>query len=154
MILLGLLGLFVLIGLFLIGLGVWIQRRAYGKHSVEVKAECIEVIHEDYKTSIDPTDYTYLRDARRPVYRYWYNGQYYTSAPLLRSNRRGYRPMTGKCRIRIHPDHPERVYSPERKFASGILILIGSVYILMVIILSIVFWKMGIFELMAEGSIQ
>ncbi len=140
--------IFFVLGIFLIGLGIWIQARAYGRHSVEVDAECVEVEESDYKTSADPADYTYMKDAKRPVYRYWYQGQYYTSAPMLRSNRPGYHPQLGACKIRINPDHPERVYSSERKFASIILIGIGSLYIIMVIVLWFVFDNMGILSLM------
>ncbi|MDO4619336.1 MAG: hypothetical protein Q4B09_01830 [Lachnospiraceae bacterium] len=89
-----------------------------------------------------------MPDTKRPVYKYWYNGQYYTSAPMLRSNRKGYRPEYGKCRIRINPDHPEKVYSSERKYAAIILILIGSLYLLMVLIMSVVLWKIGLLDLM------
>ncbi len=135
--------IFVIIGMFLIGLGIWIDRRAYGKHSVEVEAECIHVEHEDYRTGVGVSDSTYLHDAKLPVYRYWYNGQYYTSTPMLRSNRRGYNPQLGKCRIRINPDHPEKVYSSERKFASRILIGIGSGYLIMIAIVAVILFAVG-----------
>ncbi len=140
--------IFTVLGIFLIGLGIGIQRRAYGKHSVEVEAECIEVMREDYKTGVSTSDSTYLHNAALPVYRYWYNGQYYTSSPLLRSNRRGYRPQLGKCMIRINPDHPERVYSSERKFAAAILIFIGSIYLLMVLIMGFILYRMGLLFVM------
>ncbi len=136
--------LFALVGIFLIGLGIWIQARAYGRHSVEVEAECIEIEESDYKDRTDPQNPVYMRNVKQPVYRYWYQSQYYTSAPVLKSNRPGYRPKLGPCKIRINPDHPERVYSSERKTAAVILIAIGCLYLVMVVVLLIIFMKTGI----------
>ncbi len=122
--------IFTVIGAFLLWLGIFIIARMYGRHSVEVEAECIEVEVATVRMG-SVGDRSYMPNTKRPVYRYYYEGQQYTSAPLLRSNRPGYRPEPGPCTIRINPAKPHKVYSPERKFAGGILIAIGAVYLIL-----------------------
>ncbi|MCD8147269.1 MAG: DUF3592 domain-containing protein [Clostridiales bacterium] len=136
--------LFLVLGILLILLGVWLVARMYGSHSTEVEAECIDISIETVRMGTGPGEYTYFKDAKAPVYRYRYNGVVYTSQPLLRSNRRGYRPVSGPARIRINPEHPERVYSPERKYVRVILVSIGGAYVLLSVVLFCVFRSMGI----------
>ncbi len=140
-----LLFVFTAVGVLLIGLGTWIHRRMYGKHSVEVRAECIDVNVEDYQSGFKPEDYTYYKNTNRPVYKYTYDGKEYISQPFLQSNRPGYNPQTGPCTIRINPDHPERVYSTERKYAAMILDGIGIVYLVIALIVWIVMKQIQIF---------
>ena len=123
-----LMGVFLGGGLLLIVIGLVLILRMYGSKSVAVEAWCVEVTS---KTEVmgTGTDRIYIHNAKKPVYRYYYNGQEYISSPLLSSNRKKYRPEPGPCVIRIHPDHPRRVYSPERKFAGGILIGVGVIWI-------------------------
>ncbi|MCD7822157.1 MAG: DUF3592 domain-containing protein [Clostridiales bacterium] len=135
---------FFVLGVFLILLGVWIGARMYGKHSVEVDAECVDVSTETVRMGTGPGDYTYYKDARLPVYRYRYNGVMYTSQPVLRSNRRGYRPALGPTTIRVNPEHPERVYSPERKYVRILLVSIGGAYVVLSVILFCVFRYFGV----------
>lgn len=114
-------------GILLLTVGILIISRLYGKRSVEVDAECLDVdIHDVHMSSLSTHDHTVYRNTKNPVYRYYYNGKEYTSSPLLRSNRPGYHPQVGHCKIRINPDKPEIVYSSERKFAGAILIIIGA----------------------------
>ncbi len=126
--------IFLVVGIFLLVLGIMIRQRMYGKHSVAIDAICIEVEENDVKTN-DGIMY----GAKRPLYRYEYNGKQYTSSPSLQSDRTEYQPKLGKCRIRINPNHPERVYSTERRFVSDILIGIGTAYIMITIIIVIMF---------------
>jgi len=123
-----LLSVFFIGGVLLVLLGILIWRKLWGNRSVEVEAECIDVdIHtEAIGTGIDRT---YFPNAKRPVYQYYYEGRQYTSSPLLASNRPGYKPAQGYCIIRINPKHPEKIYSPERKFVALILIIIGVAWI-------------------------
>ncbi|MCD8190061.1 MAG: DUF3592 domain-containing protein [Clostridiales bacterium] len=136
--------LFLVLGAFLILLGVWVVARMYGNHSTEVEAECIDISIETVRMGTGPGEYTYFKDAKAPVYRYQYNGVVYTSQPILRSNRRGYRPVPGPTRIRINPEHPERVYSPERKYVRVILVGVGSAYVLLSVVLFCVLRATGI----------
>ncbi len=136
--------LFLALGVFLILLGIWVVARMYGTHSAEVEAECIDISTETVRMGTGPGDYTYFKDAKAPVYRYRYNGVVYTSQPILRSNRRGYRPTPGPARIRINPDHPERVYSPERKYVRIILVSIGGAYVVLSVVLFCLLRSMGI----------
>lgn len=123
-----LLSAFLLGGALLILLGLLIWRRLWDCGSVEVPAECVDLnIHTEMLGTV--SDRTYFPNSRRPVYRYRYEGQEYCSSPLLSSNRSGYEPALGRCTIRINPEHPEKVYSPERKFAALVLIGIGSMWI-------------------------
>lgn len=118
------------LGVMLILLGIWLVARMYGRHSVEVDAECIDISSKTVSCGIQPR--TYYLNAKAPVYRYWFRGAAYLGQPLLRSNRPGYRPKLGPCKIRINPKHPEKVYSTERKYAAGILIGIGVFYLVLV----------------------
>lgn len=121
-----LLAVFSFGGGFLILLGLLIWRRLWDSGSVE--AECVDLGEHTQVLGVG-SDRTYMPRAKRPVYRYFYQGRQYTASPLLSSNRPGYRPKLGHCTIRIHPKHPEKVYSPERKFAALILIGVGSLWL-------------------------
>lgn len=127
-----LLGLFFGIGIILILLGIWFVARMYGRHSIEMDAECIDISSETTGYGVFPR--TYSLNAKAPVYRYWFRGTAYIGQPLLRSNRPGYRPKLGPCKIRINPKHPERVYSSERKHVAGIMIGIGLLYLVLVVV--------------------
>lgn len=134
---LGLVLVFAVLGVALVVAGIWIIARMYGKHAVEVEAECVDVAVGTLEMGSSPGEKTCFWKVKRPHYRYYYEGTVYCSQPLLQSNRPGYHPQKGPCTIRINPDHPERVYSSERKFAGGILIVIGSGYLLMLLILAL-----------------
>lgn len=127
-----LLGLFFGAGIFLILLGIWFVARMYGRHSIEVDAECIDIPSETVGYGVFPR--TYHLNAKAPVYRYWFRGTIHIGQPLLRSNRLCYRPKLGHCKIRINPQHPEKVYSPERKHVAGIMIGIGVLYLALVVV--------------------
>lgn len=86
-----LLGFFVLFGIAFIGVGIWVMVRMYGKHSVEVDAECVDISVTTETTGVRPADYTHYMNVKRPVYRYWYDGKQYEGMPFLSSNRPGYR---------------------------------------------------------------
>lgn len=132
-------GVFLLVGGFLILLGVLIWRKLWNGCSVEVEAECIDIGLHTEALGTGP-ERTYFPNAKRPVYRYVYQGRRYESGPKLSSNRRGYQPELGRCTIRIDAKHPEKVYSPERKFAALILISIGVLWLAvmgLVVILSL-----------------
>lgn len=125
-----LLSVFFFGGAFMILLGSLIGRRLRDSGSVEVEAECIDLgVH----TAVigTGTDKTRFPGARCPRYRYTYRGKQYVSGPKLASNRPGYQPALGRCTIRINPGHPEKVYSPERRFAALLLIGIGAAWIAM-----------------------
>ena len=124
-----LLGLFVLFGIAFIGIGIWVMVRMYGKHSVEVDAECVDISVTTETTGVRPADYTHYMNVKRPVYRYWYDGKQYEGMPFLSSNRPGYRPTLGPCKIRINPDFPQKIYSSERKFVAALFIGIGLLYV-------------------------
>lgn len=132
-----LIGAFLLVGIGLIWLGIWLVTRMYGKHSVEISAECIDInIHDSYHETRDDDGLTtvVVKDLKLPIYRYWYHGKEYVSQPILASNRKGYKPQLGKCYIRINPAHPERIYSTERKAAAKLLVGIGIMYLAIVVI--------------------
>lgn len=123
---------FLVFGIAFIVVGIWITARMFGKHSVEVKAECIDIIqHNAVHEDIRPGRQTTYVGAKVPVYHYWYKGKEYTSRPTLVSNRPGYHPQLGPCTIRINPAHPEKVYSTERKSITGIFLFIGILYIVL-----------------------
>ena len=115
-------------GAFLIALGALILAPLYGWRSVEVEAECVDTIERNVEFG-SAGDRTVFPGARKPVYRYYYNGVRCTASPMLTSNRPGYHPERGWCTIRINPKHPERVYSSERRFAAAILMGIGACWI-------------------------
>lgn len=126
--------LFPVGGIILLIAGILIISRLHGNRSVEVEAECLGVDIRDIQIGTNPSDRTTYHNAKRPIYRYSYHGQEYVSSPLLSSNRPGYHPKPGFCKIRINPDKPEKVYSSERKFAGTILIIIGISWILVTIL--------------------
>lgn len=115
-------GLLVLISL-------WLLSPFFGIGSVRVKAECIRVDTGTAKVGTQPGEETFFLRAKRPVYRYTYAGKEYESSPLLTSNRPGYKPGTGETEIYIHPKHPERVYSSERRAAAAILLIVAAMFI-------------------------
>lgn len=119
------LGFVTALGLALTIFGIHVTAKMYGKHSVEVEAECIGVKVGDETIGISPRYRKHYFDVKKPVYRYWYRGKEYIGSPTLTSNRPGYSPKAGPCKIRINPDRPESIYSSERKFVSAILISIG-----------------------------
>ncbi len=123
-------------GMMMVLIGILIWRRLWGNNSVEVAAECID---RNAHTAVIGMgmDRTYYPNAKKPIYRYWYAGKEYISGPLLASNRPGYQPKLGRCTIRINPNHPERVYSPERKFAALILISIGVMWLLAAVLMAV-----------------
>lgn len=131
-----LLSVFGIGGVMMVLLGILIWRKLWGDNSVEVAAECID---RNAHTAVIGMgmDRTYYPDAKKPKYRYWYGGKEYISGPVLASNRPGYQPQPGRCTIRIDPNHPERVYSPERKFAALILIAIGVIWLLVAVLMGI-----------------
>ena len=124
--------LFLGAGIILVLFGIWFVARMYGRHSIEVDAECIDISSETTGYGVFPR--TYYLNAKAPVYRYWFRGTAYIGQPLLRSNRPGYRPKLGPCKILINPKHPERVYSSERKHVAGIMIGIGLLYLVLVVV--------------------
>lgn len=125
-----LLAAFFFVGALLVLLGVLIWRKLWNCCSVEVEAECIDLGLHTETIGVSP-DRTHFYGAKRPVYRYYYEGKRYESGPRLSSNRRGYRPELGSCTIRIDPNHPEKVYSPERRYAALMLILIGAMWLVL-----------------------
>lgn len=120
------------LGGLLIAIGVRLLVRMYGRRSVAVDAECIDVSSKTVHVGAFPS--TKYRNTKAPVYRYRYQGKEYISQPVLRSNRPGYRPKTGPCRIRIDRRHPEKVFSSERKAVVGLLIGMGSLYIVAMVV--------------------
>lgn len=131
-----LLSLFFFGGILLILLGFFIWYRLWNCGSVEVDAECIDVCRETIALG-GGSDRTWFPNTTRPVYHYYYEGKDYTSSPLLASNRPGYAPALGHCKVRINRKHPEKLYSPERKFAALILISVGGVWIVAAVMLAI-----------------
>lgn len=125
-----LISVFIVGGLLLIVLALWIWSKLWGKGSVQIDAECLDINVHTAKTGTG-INRTYFRNAKKPVYRYYYNGQEYISSPLLSSNRQGYQPETGYCKIWIHPRHPNKVYSYERKAVALILIFIGTLWMVL-----------------------
>lgn len=121
-------------GVIMVIAGILTITRLYGNRSVEVDAECIGITVRDMQMGLTPGERTTYHNTKRPRYRYFYEGKEYISSPLLSSNRPGYRPETGYCKIRINPSKPEKVYSSERKFAGIILISIGSSWLLVTIL--------------------
>lgn len=116
------------LGGLLIAIGVRLLVCMYGRRSVEVDAECIDISSKTVHVGAFPS--TKYHNTKAPVYRYRYQGQEYISQPVLRSNRPGYHPKTGPCRIRIDRRHPEKVFSSERKAVAGLLIGMGILYII------------------------
>lgn len=132
--------LFPVGGIILTIAGILIISRLYGKRSVEVDAECLGVNIKDVHMGSSPNDdQTIYHNTQTPVYRYTYQGKQYTSSPLLSSNRPGYHPETGYCKIRINPNKPEKVYSSERKFAGVILMIIGVSWVLVPVLVKFLF---------------
>ena len=91
-------GLFFFVGVGLIIIGIWLVARMYGKHAVEIYAECIEVDErnqfvEAYGGEFSST--VEFKGAKLPMYRYYYCGKEYISAPKLRTNRKKYHPVLG-----------------------------------------------------------
>ena len=120
------------LGGLLIAIGIGLLIRMYGRRSVEVDAECIDISSKTVHVGAFPS--TKYHNTNVPVYRYRYQGQEYISQPVLRSNRPGYHPKTGPCRIRIDRRHPEKVFSSERKAVAGLLIGMGSLYIVAMVV--------------------
>lgn len=132
--------LFPLAGTILIIAGILTISRLYGKRSVEVDAECLGVNIKDVHMGIGAGyEHTVYHNTKNPVYRYYYNGKEYISSPLLSSNRPGYHPETGYCKIRINPNKPQKVYSSERKFAGAILIIVGAGWLLIPLLTEFLF---------------
>lgn len=52
-----LLGLFFGIGIILILLGIWFVARMYGRHSIEMDAECIDISSETTGYGVFPRTY-------------------------------------------------------------------------------------------------
>lgn len=128
---------FFLGGILMILLGFLIWRRLWDCGSVEVDAECIDV-HQQTVALGTGSDRTFIPNAKRPVYRYYYEGKHYTASPLLASNRPGYAPVPGACKVRINRKHPEKIYSPERRFAARILIAIGAMWVVIAGVLAVI----------------
>lgn len=120
------------LGGLLIVISIGLLIRMYGRRSVEVDAECIDISSKTVHVGAFPS--TKYRNTKAPVYRYRYQGKEYISQPVLRSNRPGYHPKTGPCRIRIDRRHPEKVFSSERKAVAGLLIGMGSLYIVAMVV--------------------
>ena len=128
-----LLGVFFGLGALMVVLGVLIWRKLWDNQSVQVPAQCIDV--QNYTQTMGMGyDKKHFYHVKKPVYRYYYQGQQYVSSPLLASNRPGYNPTPGPCVIRIDPKNPGKVYSPERKFAAIIVIAVGAVWILVALL--------------------
>lgn len=121
-------GIFALLGVAIIILGIGLLTQMYGRNSIEVDAECVDVSVRDVTMGALPR--TRYRNTKAPVYRYQFQGREYIGQPILRSNRPGYRPKIGPCRIRIDRRHPEKVFSSERKAVAGLLIGMGVLYII------------------------
>ena len=130
--------LFIILGIGLIGLGIWILAKMYGRHSVEVDAECVDISSKTVYWGIWP--HRHHLNTKVPTYHYWYSGKEYIGQSTLRSGRSGYRPKLGPCKIRINTEHPERIYSTERKAAAAILILVGSIYLIVVVVANFLIW--------------
>lgn len=117
--------LFLVLGAGLIIGGFYMTRVLHGHGSVEVEARCIYVEKKDeVVTGVGNRHYRF-RNVKVPMYEYYYEGRRYVSSPMLHSNRPGYQPQEGPCRIFIHPGQPEKVYSSERKAAGMLLSGIG-----------------------------
>lgn len=114
------------IGILLIIIGVVMLVHIYFS-SVVVDAECINI--SSSTVSIGAFPRTHYRNAKAPVYRYRYESREYVSSPIMRSNRPGYRPRLGMCKIRIGRKHPDRVFSSEQKPVAALLIGIGALYL-------------------------
>lgn len=114
------------LGILLIIFGVAMLAHIYFS-SVVVDAECINI--SSSTVSIGTFPRTHYRDAKAPVYRYRYDNREYVSSPIMRSNRPGYRPRLGMCKIRISRKHPDKVFSSEQKLAAALLIGMGALYL-------------------------
>lgn len=114
------------IGILLIIIGVAMLVRIYFS-SVVVDAECINI--SSSIVSIGAFPRTHYRNAKAPVYRYQYENREYVSSPIMRSNRPGYRPRLGMCKIRISRKYPDKIFSSEQKLAAAFLIGMGVLYL-------------------------
>lgn len=127
--------IFSSIGILLIIAGIGVLVRMY-RSSAVVDAECIEVRSEAVAVGAFPR--TYYRDAKTPVYRYRYEGREYVGSPFLQSNRPGFHPQLGPCKVRISRKNPEKVFSSERKPVAVLLIGMGILYLIAVAVAAMV----------------
>lgn len=122
--------LFFILGMGLCLGGIRMILVLYGRNSIEVEAKCIRVDVRDEVIHRVGNQHVRYKNVKVPTYEYYYEGKKYVASPLLHSNRSGYMPEEGYCRIFINPKHPDKVYSTERRMAGGILIGIGILWIL------------------------
>lgn len=118
---------FFVAGIVALVLGFRLKRKREGD-SVEVDAECIGI--KTGSQNMGPsTNRMVMNNLKLPEYRYSYGGQEYTSSPILASNRPGYNPKVGPCKIRIDPQNPEKVFSSELKWVSILFFILGTAWL-------------------------
>lgn len=131
--------LFFVLGVGMIVGAVHMIRVLHGHGAVEVEARCIYVETKDEMVKgVGNQHYRFL-NVKIPTYEYYYEGKRYVSEPMLHSNRPGYQPQEGPCRIFINPRQPQKVYSSERKAAGMILSGIGILFCLVGMVAAVVF---------------
>ena len=119
--------IFVVAGIVALALAIRFKRKREGD-SAEVDAECVDI--KTGSQYMGPsTDRMVMNNLKVPEYRYSYNGQEYTSSPILASNRPGYNPKVGPCKIRIDPQNPEKVFSSELTWVSILFFILGTAWL-------------------------
>ena len=118
---------FFVAGIVALVLGFRLKRKREGD-SVEVDAECIGI--KTGSQNMGPsTNRMVMNNLKLPEYRYSYGGREYTSSPILASNRPGYNPKVGPCKIRIDPQNPEKVFSSELTWVSILFFILGTAWL-------------------------